>query len=106
MRLCVAMAARRLSSLLPRSLSATYASGSASLLSSLGDLFQNALLDAFSLFFSLDKYDDDDMFFSFFFFHVLMFLCKSDTISAKNPCRESLVILELFCVSSSCLLGK
>lgn len=53
----MAMAARKLSSLLSRSLSA---SGSASLLSSLGDLFQHALLDGFSSFFILDKYDDDD----------------------------------------------
>jgi hypothetical protein len=69
LRLCVAMAARRLSSLLSRSLSASHASGSASLPSSLGDLFHNALLDAFSLFFILDKYDDDDddIFFHFFF---------------------------------------
>lgn len=52
----MAMAARRLSSLLSRSLSAY---GSASLLSFPGDLFHHALLDGFSSFFILDNYDGD-----------------------------------------------
>jgi hypothetical protein len=79
----VAMAARRLSSLLSRSLSA---SRSASLLSFPGDLFHPALLDGFSSFFILDNYDGDDVddLFLSSFSHPLMFLGTSDTIFVSS----------------------